>query len=52
VGHGCSRVGAQKLDKASQNDDNAEEFVGGLRFEQRGKQDMVPINNIKSHNYK
>lgn len=29
-----------------QNSENLEEFLTGLRFEQRGKLDMVPINNI------
>ena len=24
--------------------------VAGLRFKQRGKLDMIPINNLKSHN--
>ena len=34
-------VGAQKSDKASQNSKNVEEFLAGLRFEQRGKLNMV-----------
>ena len=43
-------LGAPKFDKTSQNSQNVEEFVAGLRFEQRGKLDMEPIDNIKLHN--
>ena len=42
-------AGVSKFDKTSQNSENVEEFVAALRFEQRGKLDLVPINNIKSH---
>ena len=34
-------MGAQKLDKTSQNSLNVEEFLAGLRFEQRGKLDEL-----------
>jgi len=44
-------VGAYNSGKTSQNSENVQEFVAGLRFEQRGKLDMVTINDIKSHNY-
>jgi hypothetical protein len=43
-------LGAPKFDKTSQNSQNVEEFLAGLRFEQMGKLDMVPIDNIKLHN--
>ena len=35
--------GPYKLDKTGQNFENVEEFVAGLRVEQRGKLDMVSI---------
>lgn len=35
------REGAQKSDKASQNSKNVEEFLAGLRVEQREKLNMV-----------
>jgi hypothetical protein len=38
-------LGTYKSDKASQNSEYVEEFVAGLRFEQRGKLDIVPINH-------
>jgi hypothetical protein len=37
------REGAQKSDKTSQNSKNVEKFLAGLRFEQRGKLNMVHI---------
>jgi hypothetical protein len=40
-----------KSDKATRNAANLEEFVAGLRFDQRGKLDMMPINNLESHDY-
>jgi hypothetical protein len=36
-------MGAQKLDKASKNSINMEEFLAGLRFEQRGKIEELPF---------
>jgi hypothetical protein len=45
-----SNLGGHKSDKASQNSENVEEFLAGLRFEHRGKLDMVTIHNLKSHN--
>jgi hypothetical protein len=36
-------MGAQYSDKTSQNSGNIEEFLAGLRFEQRGKLDGLPI---------
>jgi hypothetical protein len=41
-------VGTSKFDEASRNSENIEEFVTALRFEHRGKLELVPINNIKS----
>ena len=35
--------GPYQLDKTGQNFENVEEFVAGLRVEQRGKLDMVSI---------
>jgi hypothetical protein len=39
-----------KSDGSSRYSESVDEFVASLRFEQRGKLDLVPINNIKSHN--
>jgi hypothetical protein len=36
-------MGASKFDETNQDSENIEEFVAGLRFEQRGKLDMVSI---------
>ena len=36
--------GASVFYRTSQNSKNVEEFLAGLRFEQKGKLDMVPIN--------
>jgi hypothetical protein len=36
-------MGAQKLDKTSQNSMDVEEFLAGLRFNQRGKLDELAI---------
>lgn len=35
---------------SSRNSESVDAFVASLRFEQRGRLDLVPINNIKSHN--
>lgn len=37
------RLGAQKLDKTGQNSTNIEEFLAGLRFEQRGRLEELTI---------
>ena len=39
-----------KSDGSNRNAESIDEFVASLRFEQRGKLDLVPINNINSHN--
>jgi ribosome biogenesis GTPase A len=39
-------VGAQISDKTSRNSTNIEEFLAGLRFEQRGKLDELPIEKF------
>ena len=44
-----NRQAGMKSKKTSQNSQNVEEFVAGLRFEQRGKLDLLPMNNIGSH---
>jgi hypothetical protein len=36
-------LGAQKLDKTGQNSTNIEEFLAGLRFEQRGRLEELTI---------
>jgi len=36
-------MGAQKLDKTSQNSFSTEEFLAGFRFDQRAKLDELPI---------
>jgi len=36
-------LGAQKSDNTSQNSNDIEEFLAGLRFEQRGKLDELTI---------
>ena len=36
-------VGAQISDKTSRNSVNIEEFLAGLRFEQRGRLEELPI---------
>jgi len=36
-------VGAQKSDKTSRDSSNIEEFLAGLRFEQRGRLEELPI---------
>jgi hypothetical protein len=36
-------LGAQKLDKTSQNSLDVEEFLAGLRFEQKGKLEELSI---------
>src|SRR6266508_6506782 len=41
--------GSYPLDMTHQNSQNVEEFVAALHFEQRGKLEMVPIDNFKSH---
>lgn len=38
------RVGAQKLDETSRNSLNVEEFLAGLRFEQRNRLDGLQID--------
>ena len=38
-----ARLGAQKLDETSQNSLDIEEFLAGLRFEQRGKLEELTI---------
>jgi hypothetical protein len=43
--------GAYKMDKTGQNSENVEEFVAGLRFEQRGKLDLVPIKLCLSESF-
>ncbi len=37
-------LGAQFLDKTSQNSINIEEFLAGMRFDQRGKLEELPIS--------
>ncbi len=39
-------MGAQKLDKTSQNSSDVEEFLAGLRFEQRSKLEELPVHLI------
>jgi len=45
---GCSSeqvsLGAQKLDKTSQNSMDVEEFLAGLRFEQRNRLEGLQID--------
>jgi hypothetical protein len=36
-------LGAQKSDKTSQKSSNIEEFLAGLRFEQRGRLEELPF---------
>jgi uncharacterized protein YehS (DUF1456 family) len=40
-------LGAQISDKTSQNSLNIEEFLAGLRFEQRGRLDELPITEVR-----
>jgi hypothetical protein len=39
-------MGAQKLTETSQNSLDVEEFLAGLRFEQRGKLEELPVHLI------
>ncbi len=45
------REGASNFHKTSQNSESLEEFLVGLRFEQKGKLELVPINNNKLYNH-
>jgi hypothetical protein len=40
-----SNQGKYKIDETEQNSKNVEEFLAGLRFEQRGKPDLVLIKS-------
>jgi len=44
VWFGTESRGAQKLNKTSQNSVNIDEFLAGLRFEQRGKLEELKIS--------
>jgi hypothetical protein len=44
-------LGASHFYETSQNPKNVEGFLAGLRFEQKRKLDLVPINDISSTGY-